>query len=571
MAVHALNVVGSEQSPKAGQGRPRLRLGERLIQLGLIDEECLKLALRKQRKDGGLLGEALVALGFIDEEVLVKVLATDVDAEFVNILDVDVDPEALAKVPVAFARRWRLMPYAIESGQLRVAVDDPLNVTPLDMLWKQTGMRILPAVAPLRDIETAIERYYGDVETLDEIIDQIIAGTVDEAQLEAPVVRLLDKVITHAVRHQATDIHIEPAERTLGIRMRVDGLLSDVCLLPANVLAPLVSRVKILSDLDLSERRLPQDGSFTFEMGRRRVELRVSTMPTIHGEKVVLRILDRGSVEMTLEGIELPQWMRDDPMRRLHLNDPYGMILVTGPTGSGKTTTLYSMLHALQSAEKAIYTVEDPVEYRIKGLQQVTVREEIGFTFSNILRSMLRQDPDVIMVGEIRDPDTAALAVQASLTGHIVLSTLHTNNAIETIFRLIEMGVDPYLIPPSLHGVIAQRLVRRLCRHCREPLPESFSRSVVEAHGLDPDREWRFWKSVGCEHCIHGYSGRLAIFEWLDLDERFHDVVTRDMTLAQLERTAREAGYRPMLYDGMEKAANGETTVAEVLRVTRHA
>ncbi len=555
----------------AVQNLGKMRLGDRLIKLGLIDEECLKLALRKQKKDGILLGEALVELGFIDEDVVTKVLASDIDIDFVDLRNLDVDPEAIAKVPLAIARKYHVLPYAVDDSTIYVAIDDPLNLVPLDIIWKQTGLRVQPAVAPLADIEAAIERHYSSVETIDDIIDEIIEGKIDEQQLEAPVVRLLDKVIAHAVRHHATDVHIEPAEKTLGIRMRVDGLLQDVCLLPVNVLAPLTSRVKILAKLDLSERRLPQDGSFATRIGHRQVEVRVSTLPTIYGEKSVLRILDRSSVEMTLAGIELPYAMREHPEQRLHLNDPYGMVLVTGPTGSGKTTTLYSMLNAVKSDEKAIFTIEDPVEYRIKGLQQVSVREEIGFTFSNVLRSILRQDPDIIMVGEIRDTDTASLAVQAALTGHLVLSTLHTNNAIETVFRLIEMGVEPYLIPPSLHGVLAQRLVRRLCPHCRKPMPEPFVRSVVEAHGLDPDREWVFWQPVGCRNCVNGYAGRIAIFEWLDLDERFHEVIHHRTTLAELEHAALEAGYRPMVFDGLEKAAEGLTTVNEVLRVTRHA
>ncbi|RMG54011.1 MAG: type II/IV secretion system protein, partial [Gammaproteobacteria bacterium] len=329
--------------------------------------------------------------------------------------------------------------------------------------------------------------------------------------------------------------------------------------------------VKILAKLDLSERRLPQDGSFTARIGHRQVEIRVSTLPTIYGEKSVLRILDRSSIEMSLAGIELPFAMREEPERKLHLHDPYGMVLVTGPTGSGKTTTLYSMLNAVKSDEKAIFTIEDPVEYRIKGLQQVSVKEEIGFSFSNVLRSILRQDPDIIMVGEIRDGATASLAVQAALTGHLVLSTLHTNNAIETVFRLIEMGIEPYLIPPALHGVLAQRLVRRLCPHCRKPMPAPFARSVVEAHGMDADRDWTFWQPEGCRNCINGFSGRIAIFEWLDLDDRFHDVISHQTTLADLEEVAAESGYRPMLMDGLEKAAAGLTTVNEVLRVTRHA
>ncbi len=555
----------------AVQNLKRMRLGDRLIKLGLIDEECLKLALRKQRKDGTLLGEALVELGFIDEDIVTKVLASDIDIDFVEVSKLDVDPEAIAKVPLAIARQYHVLPYAVDDSTIYVAIDDPLNLVPLDIIWKRTGLRVQPAVASLSEIEAAIERHYAAVETIDDIIDQIIEGSIDEQQLEAPVVRLLDKVIAHAVRHHATDVHIEPAEKTLGIRMRVDGLLQDVCLLPVNVLAPMTSRVKILAKLDLSERRLPQDGSFTARIGHRQVEIRVSTLPTIYGEKSVLRILDRSSIEMSLAGIELPFAMREEPERKLHLHDPYGMVLVTGPTGSGKTTTLYSMLNAVKSDEKAIFTIEDPVEYRIKGLQQVSVKEEIGFSFSNVLRSILRQDPDIIMVGEIRDGATASLAVQAALTGHLVLSTLHTNNAIETVFRLIEMGIEPYLIPPALHGVLAQRLVRRLCPHCRKPMPAPFARSVVEAHGLDEDRDWSFWQPEGCRNCINGFSGRIAIFEWLDLDDRFHDVISHQTTLADLEEVAAESGYRPMLMDGLEKAAAGLTTVNEVLRVTRHA
>jgi len=547
------------------------RLGDRLIEVGLIDENCLKLALRKQKREGIKLGEALVELGFIEEDAITNILASDIDAEFVNILDVDIDPEAVEAIPVELAKRLHIMPFAKDGDRINIASDDPMDTKPLDIIWRKVRLRARPFISSLRDIDTAIDKHYGSSETIEDIVDQIIMGNIDDKQLDAPVVRLVDKILNHAIRNTATDIHLEPEEKTLGVRMRVDGELREVTLLPKALLPTMVSRIKILSKLDVSEKRIPQDGSCTVKMGKHNVEIRVSTMPTIYGEKTVLRILDRGAVDMSLTGIELPAYLHEDTERKLHLTDPYGMILVTGPTGSGKTTSLYSMLNAVKSSAKAIYTIEDPVEYRIKGLQQIPAHDEIGFGFNKILRAILRQDPDIIMVGEIRDGETARLAIQAALTGHLVLSTLHTNNAVETIHRLADMGIEPFLIPAALHGVLAQRLVRRICPHCKEEISPSIVDEIVRDQNLDPHKEWHFWQGRGCKKCSNGFSGRVPIFEWLDIDQSYHEAISQKMGTNVIKEIADGNGFESMRDDGFNKASRGITAVSEILRVTKNA
>jgi len=557
-------------SNKKNNGEPQ-RLGDKLLDMGIIDEKCLRLALRKQEKEGGKIGDALVDLGLVEQEIITKILASEAAAGFIKIDEHEINPEAMAAIPSELARKLKVMPFDKKGDVVFIACEDPLDPKPMDTIWQKLKIRAKPYGAALRDIETAIDKYYGSTETIDEIVDIILEGRIEDKQLEAPVVRLVDKIVLYAIQNTATDIHIEPEEKTVAIRARIDGELTDITILPKAILQTLVSRVKILASLDVSEKRLPQDGSYSFKMGKNHIEIRVSTMPTIYGEKAVMRILDKETVKLSLDGIALPEHIEKEAETKLHLNDPYGMILVTGPTGSGKTTTLYSMLNAIKSSEKAIYTIEDPVEYKIKGIQQIQVNEEIGLGFDTVLRGLLRLDPDIIMVGEIRDQVTANLAIHAALTGHLVLSTLHTNNSIETIHRLIDMDVDPFLIPASLHGVMAQRLVRKLCPHCKKEIDPKIAQSVVRREGLPLNREWRFWQGEGCSKCYNGFKGRIAIFEWLDISHYFHEAITRRASMQELRKIAEESGFISMREDGLTKAAAGLTTIEEVMRATKYA
>ena len=570
--------------PAIGANPPAqsLALGPRLVAAGLMTQAQLDLALREQKRKPAPLNKVLTQLGLVDPERLAEFLANEAGAKTVNLNRVAVDQAAVRLVPLAVARRYRALAISRIDQVLTVALADPFDVVAIDALGQVTGLFIEVVAAPERDILNCLELYHSTGGSIDESIDKILdekakqvaidleeaakqPGTADE---DVPVIKLVSQIITRAVNGGASDIHFEPEDNMMRIRTRVDGILYPELLIPKAMQSAVTTRLKILADLDVAENRIPQDGRASVLVGRREVNLRVSSLPTAYGENVVLRILDPSAQIGNLDKLgfepDVLAQFRDLIAR------PYGVILVTGPTGSGKTTTLYAVLGEASTGDVSTFTLEDPIEYRMRLIRQTQVREEVGLTFSAGLRALLRQDPDIILVGETRDTETAQLMVRAALTGHMVFSTLHTNDAPGAIPRLVDMGVEPYLLPASLLGILAQRLVRTVCDKCKEEVknPES----VFEQSKVTPPENMpvRLWRGAGCPECKRtGYKGRQGIFELMVLDERFHDPIVKRAGSPEYLRLAREAGMRTMLEDGLCKAVRGMTTIEELLRVTR--
>lgn len=536
---------------------PRKKLGEILLEDGLITREQLERALNEA---GGLrLGDWLLTHGYLTEEKLYQTIAKQHGVTFVNLKDITPDPEAVKTLSAATARRYQVVPIARTGKTLKLATANPINVLAVDDIALITGMTVEQVVMTPRDIERALARLYAETPQPKEV------STASEIE-STPVVRMVNSLISQAVAERASDIHLESQDDGLRVRYRIDGVLQDINRLDKDMSLSLVSRIKIMAGLDISERRLPQDGALRFTSGQRTIDLRVSTLPTVSGEKVVMRVLNSAESRLTLTDIGLLADSRDIVERMLRYS--YGMILVTGPTGSGKTTTLYSALSHLHTPDKNICTVEDPVEFRVQGINQVNVNPKIGLSFANVLRALVRQDPDVILVGEIRDFETADIAVRSALTGHLVLSSLHTNDAPSTVTRLAEMGVEPYLIASSVVGVIAQRLVRKLCPHCKKPKVIPARSPELRALGLDLDADHSFFGPVGCDRCGgEGYRGRLGIFEVLSITEDIRDLIALKANTSEIRTAARKKGARSFLEDGIIKARQGLTTVTEVLRV----
>ncbi len=487
-------------------------------------------------------------------------------------------PYISRELPVRFLKNRLVLPLGIEGGVLSVAMVDPDDVETIDALRLATGLDITVYRGKREEIIEAIERFY---ESPDTTVDEIVEGIGDEGASgeeedvdhlrdmaqEAPIIRLVNVIITRAVEARASDIHIEPFEKDLRIRYRVDDILREVESLPKHLHAAVTSRVKIMANMDIAERRLPQDGRMRMRVAGRELDFRVATIPTSYGESVVLRILDRGSLVLNLEDLGL------SPEGRLTfermLSRPHGMILVTGPTGSGKTTTLYTALDKLNSPDRKIITIEDPVEYHLQGINQIQVKPQIGLTFASGLRHILRLDPNIIMVGEIRDRDTAEIAVQSALTGHLVFSTLHTNDSSGTIVRLLEMGVEDYLLASSLIGVVAQRLVRVICRRCRTPY-EPDAGELLMLGAADNLSGKKFFKGMGCEECDHtGYRGRVGIFEILPVDGEIRRLILKNPESGTIQREAVKKGMTTLREDGLRKVFSGITTVDEIIRVTQ--
>ena len=549
-------------SPSA-QGFTLARL---VLERGLAPAETVARARLVQSETGEPFDTVLTRLGMVSEQALARAIAEAVGLRIATAADFPAEPLAAERLSARFLRDARAVPLRETPTAVEVAFVDPLSSDARHALAFALQRPIVPLVARSGDIEVALDRLYPEA-----LAGPGEAGEADEADVErlkdlssdAPVVRAVNALIGRAVESQASDIHIEPTEDFLKIRLRVDGALHDEDPLPAHLKAAFVSRIKVMAGLNIAERRLPQDGRLRLAVRGHEIDLRVATSPTIHGESVVLRILDRSNLPLDFESLGFDP---DTLTRFLRvLRQPHGIVLVTGPTGSGKTTTLYASLAAMNTADRKILTIEDPIEYRLAGINQTQVSPQIGLTFAAALRSFLRQDPDVMMVGEIRDLETAQVAVQAALTGHTILSTLHTNGAAAAVTRLLDMGVEPFLITSTLNAVLAQRLVRRLCPHCREtfsPTPEMFEALGVSPAGLD-----RLWRPVGCPECGGaGFRGRIALLELL-----VSDAETERLILARAE--ARDiqaaAALRTMLEDGLVKARAGLTTLDEVLRVTR--
>jgi len=560
----------------------RKRLGDILMQQGAVPAEQLRQALEFQRQSNNtlLLGEVLLKLGFCTEEQIMQALAAGYGVPFARISPRVADPKVIDVLPREFLEKHIVLPLFKVKDRLTLAVNEPANVFLLEEVGRLTGCEVLVVCATTRDIKATLENHLptAKVFVIDDIIDDHFANDLslveekadDIAALEAaaagsPVIKLVNYIIYDAVRDGASDIHIEPDEGTLRVRYRVDGVLYEKLRPPHRMLPAIASRVKIMAGLDISERRLPQDGGIHVMMDGRPIDLRVSTLAGRHGEKIVVRIIDNRSVMVNLEKLGfsyemLKQWRKAIEM-------PNGIVLVTGPTGSGKSTSLYSVLRELNNDNVNICTIEDPVEFNLSGVNQFQVNEKIGFTFSTALRSLLRQDPDIVMVGEIRDGETAKIAVQAALTGHLVLSTLHTNDAPGAVTRLLNIGVEAYLVSASLQAVLAQRLVRKICTHCKEPYePAANIRRAVERAAGDVET---FYRGVGCPKCRNsGFAGRIGIYELFVPDDEIREKMIVTASMTELRQLAVHRGMIQLRDDGMAKVKAGVTTVEEVLRVT---
>ena len=570
------------EEPARGKPRPRSEsLGQILLDEKMVSREQLDRAIQMQHRSGGHLGRILVEQGSLSEQQLAKVLSLQWGMPYVELSSLEIDSDVVKVVPQHLAHRHKVLAIEKTRKKLKLAIADPLNVVAFDDVRLVTGLEIEPVVAAEQDIMTAIGRHYAGGVNLEEAMRQAVTEDVEipeekgeEFSLEklrtlteeAPVVRLVNVIISQSISDGASDIHIEPHRRSVQVRYRVDGLLHDVMTPPKAMQAAIVSRIKIMANLDIAERRLPQDGKIHVAIENKEFDLRVSTLPTVFGEKVVMRILDQSSTRLGLAKLgftpatlEIWEAMSDKP---------YGMILVSGPTGSGKTTTLYSTLHKINTTDKNILTVEDPVEYQLPRVNQVQVNPKAGLTFANGLRSFLRQDPDIIMVGEIRDKETAEIAIQASLTGHLVLSTIHTNDAPSVATRLVDMGVEPFLISSSVIGVLAQRLARTICAHCKEAYTPPVE--ALQRLGLKPEQgeEIVFYRGRGCDRCKGaGYKGRVGIYELMPMSEPIRELVLKGASSAQLRDQAIVEGMKTLADDGILKVLEGVTTIDELLRV----
>ncbi len=554
------------------------RLGDLLLQRGYLAPEQLEEALRLQKQPehrGRLLGEILVSLGFCTEEQITECLAQEFGIPFARLDTRLCDLQCADLLPREYIEANLVVPLFLVRDVLTVAVAEPSNLFLADEVASLTGKQVQLVAAPARDIRRLItnlpnskvfviddiieETQDGEVTVIEDVVEDI--SDIEEAAGQSPVIRLVNYIIYTAVKEGASDIHIEPAERCLRVRNRVDGRLYKALEVPKHLTAAVTSRVKIMAALDISERRLPQDGRIHVMLDGRKIDLRVSTFPGSRGEKTVIRILDTRSISLELEQLGFTEEILHT--FREQIRAPNGIVLVTGPTGSGKSTTLYAALNDIASMENNICTVEDPIEYHLPLINQFQVQERLGLTFSKALRTLLRQDPDVIMLGEIRDEETARTAIQAALTGHLVLSTLHTNDACSAVTRLINMGVEPYLIGAGLNLVLAQRLVRRVCSRCSQPFePSRKMRRALEQLGMPLDR---LYKGTGCRHCRNtGYRGRIAIHEMLVIDDELRDVITSNPTLLKVRQLARQKGMTTLLEDGLQKVREGITTLEEV-------
>jgi len=565
-------------APEVPPGRKRI--GEILIERGRLDAAGLERALRVQQETGEKLGAMLVTLGLVAQRDVAEALAWQLDLPLVEAARYPELPILEELVSARFLRDARAMPLAEDEHELALAMADPTDSYTINAFEMVTGRKVRPQVAIPTELEAALDRLYGagksalgtlvgDVEQRDDLAFDADIQQLKDLASEAPVIRLVSLIITNALETRASDIHIEPFENRLIVRYRIDGVLHEIESPPRKLAPAVISRVKIMANLDIAERRLPQDGRIRLRAQGKEIDLRISTVPTMHGESVVMRILDKGGVALDFKRLGF----EEDTLKVFLevLLEPHGILLVTGPTGSGKTTTLYTALDRLNKPDVKILTVEDPVEYQMPGINQIQVKPQIDLTFANALRSIVRQDPDVIMIGEIRDLETAQIAVQSALTGHLVLSTVHTNDAPSTVNRLLDMGVEDYLLTSTVIGILAQRLVRTLCSECNEPytaLPE-----LVEELGLHKFADAvgiTLYHAKGCKQCAQtGYMGRVSILEMMPMTDPMRSLVMRHATATDLRAEAIKQGMTTMYEDGMRKALRGVTTFEEVLRVTR--
>ena len=555
-----------------------------LVGQGLLDPDDLDQALTEQKRTGERLGEILLKMGLISEEDLMRTLSQQLSIPYQPLNEIQIDRKTIESVPARLVNLYSFVPLLNERGTLRVAMQDPLDVHVLDELRLHLKLEIDPVFATAKDIHSAIKKFYGigadtmegmlEDEKSDKGVDftefkpQAVDNIEDLAE-DASIVRFVNQIILEAIDDRATDIHFEPMESHLRIRYRIDGLLYEATV-PSTISryqAAIISRLKIMADMNIAERRLPQDGKIKVRKGEQDYDLRVSTIPTPYGESVVLRILSRDSEFVTLEKLGFDE--HHAGILRQMISRPHGIILVSGPTGSGKSTTLYAALNEINTVDKKILTIEDPIEYRINGVMQVQVNPAINLTFARLLRTFLRQDPDVIMVGETRDQETAQITIRTALTGHLVFSTIHTNDACSVVTRLLDMGIEPFLISSSVEGLLAQRLVRRLCPHCKQEYkPDPAALKRVNVTGDDPST-LKLYRNRGCEKCRYtGFSGRTAIYEIVHITEEFRRMIVDRAPANLLKKLAVKNGMRPLRHDGWMKCKAGLTTIDEVLRVT---
>ncbi len=556
-------------------------LSDILHKKGLISEKDVDRIIKVQKDLGKDLQNIIIELNILKKDEMMIALADEIGVKYVNLNDIDIDPVIVVLIPEDMARRHQLIAVDKNEDKLTIAMANPLDVFAYDEIKIRLGYNIEAVLAYGEDINKALDEVFGVTDEWDQVIGKIenmpvtvIKEEEREADIsgvtageEAPIIALVNLIILRAVKEKASDIHIEPiSEETLKVRYRIDGILHDVMSLPRQIHLAVISRVKIMSDLDIAERRLPQDGRIQVNISGRKINIRVSVLPTVNGEGVVLRILDPVSILLELNSLGFSHDMF--PKFKSLIKKPNGIILVTGPTGSGKSTTLYTTLNILNSTEKKIMTIEDPVEYKLKGINQVQAKPKIGLTFAAGLRSFLRQDPDIMLVGEIRDKETAEIAVQAALTGHLVLSTLHTNDAPSSVIRLIDMGIEPFLISSSVIGVLAQRLVRKICLKCKKETastPDIIK--ILEEYEIDVNKI-TLYKGEGCSHCKDtGYKGRIAIFELMIITDNIRDLITRNVNTGKLREAAIKEGMCQLKEDGLKKVYEGITTINEVLRV----
>lgn len=557
---------------------------EVLLEMSLIDESSLDKARSVQREKAVSLQEALLATGILSDHDMIQALSKQWNITLMNMIgEIEVDPSIIDKLPITFLRKYIMVPVKVQGDTMVVAVNDPTNQEPLFDISKIMALKDIKRVlAPKQEILAAINRLVemkeesakDIMEDIEEEEDEILKDLesiqdITVMETEAPIIRMVNRLMVQAFRERASDIHVEPYQTDVKVRYRVDGLLHDVVTLPKRIHSAVVSRIKVMAMLNIAEKRLPQDGRIGIKLGDHSVDLRISTVPTVNGERVVMRILDKSSVLLGLE--ELGYYPDDlDVIERL-IKQEHGIILMTGPTGSGKTTSLYSMLSRINSPDKNILTIEDPIEYQLKGIGQIPVNTKVGLSFASGLRSIVRQDPDVILVGEIRDLETAEIAIQAALTGHLVFSTLHTNDSSSAVTRLIDMGIEPFLVTSSVNAILAQRLVRKICPSCRqEYFPENESLLDI---GLSKDmlsKDGYLFRGAGCPECIDtGYKGRTGIYEILVMNDPIKSTILKTSDSNIIKNMAIKEGLHTLRKDGARKVENGITTIEEVLRVTQ--
>ncbi len=558
------------------------RIFDLIAATGLIDETPLQDMLTAARENGSPVCRTVLETSGVKEELLLEKLAEAVNLPFLRLKEVEIEAAVLEKLPTKAIFQYNVIPLAEEDGCLKVATSDPFTPGLVDALRLASESKIRLVLSPTEDIETTAKRFYGvGAETLDRMMEDgaldleddenLLKQDLSELDQEASVVKFVNQIIWEAYKDRATDIHIEPMETDLRIRYRIDGVLHETPMPPQlkRFQSSVISRIKVMSNMDIAEKRLPQDGRISVRIKGAEIDVRVSTMPTVYGESVSLRLLMRGGGLVTMADLGLNE--HDSSLLKKMITRPHGILLVTGPTGSGKSTSLYAWLHTINSVDKRIMSAEDPIEYEMKGVNQVQMRPEIGLTFANTLRTFLRQDPDVIMVGEIRDKETAEIAIRAALTGHLVFSTIHTNDSASTVTRLLDMGIEPFLVASSVEGIVAQRLVRGLCNNCKQPKEHDIA--FLREHNFPIERlktEGPIYEAVGCDECRgNGYKGRTGIFEILHVTDEIRPLVIAHASAAEIKAKALEhSGMRVLRDDGWDKVLAGVTTIDEILRVT---